>query len=93
MLTIEPEALVFIGEKQQSIYLDMPPIISNCCMTLRECPSVRFGQPHNIEDYIEKTVQGITIYLPHDLPEIPLTITVSRFLWRTRLAVEGWFLA
>ncbi len=93
MLTIAPEALVFIEGKQQSIYLDMPPIISNCCMTLREKPSVRFGQPRDMQSYVEKTIQGVTIFLPHDLPEIPLTITVSRFFWQTRLAIEGWFLA
>ena len=93
MLTIDTKALVYISKKKQSIYLDIPPIISNCCMTIRESPAVRFGKPYNLEYYTKATVQGVTVFVPHDLPQIPLTITVSRFFWHTRLAVEGWVLA
>ena len=93
MLTIDPKAVAFIENKKQPIYLDIPPIISNCCMTIRESPAIRFGQPHNPEAYTERNIQGVTVLVPGDLPEIPLTITTSSFFGYIRLAVEGWRLA
>jgi hypothetical protein len=40
-----------------------------------------------------KTVEGITLFVPRDLPVIPLTVTLNRFLGLKRLVIEGWRLA
>jgi hypothetical protein len=93
MITIDSKAVAYIERKKQSIYLDIPPIINNCCFSLRESPNVCFGRPHNQGEYTERNIQGITVFIPYDLPEIPLTITASNFFGFTRLAVEGWCLA
>ncbi|WP_425319773.1 CC/Se motif family (seleno)protein [Sporomusa sphaeroides] len=57
---------------------------------MRESPAVRLGQPHNPEKYSLKEIQGIKVYTPYDLPDIPLTIALSRFLWFKKLVIEGW---
>ena len=94
MLTISPEALAIIRNRKQSIFLDMPKLISSCCFDFQECPSVRFGKPHNISEYDEKTIQDITVFVPHRLAaDFPLTITVSSFFSIKRLVLEGWCLA
>lgn len=92
MITITPEALDFINDRGESIYLDLPPIIG-CCIQFRDCPSVRFGTPYNPEGYEERVIQGVTIYIPHDLPDIPLTVALNSVFGYKRLVVEGWKLA
>ncbi|WP_371361023.1 CC/Se motif family (seleno)protein [Sporomusa malonica] len=62
-------------------------------MDLRESPAVRLGQPRDPQNYTLEEIQGIMVYIPHDLPEIPLTVELSRFFWFKRLVIEGWQLA
>ena len=94
MLTISPEALAIIHKHKKPIYLNMPKLITGCCFDLQECPTIHFGKPHNISKYKERTIQDITVLVPHRLPTtIPLTITVSSFLGFKRLVLEGWCLA
>jgi hypothetical protein len=69
------------------------PIVVGGDITICESPSVRWGMPRDVQCYQLLTVNGIEIYIPRDLPKIPLKITVSRFLWLKWLAVEGWSLA
>jgi len=91
MLTISPEALTIIQIKKQSIFLDMPKLITSCCFHCQECPEVRFGKPHNLSEYDEKTIQNVTVFIPHRLPQnFPLTITVNSFFRIKRLVLEGW---
>jgi hypothetical protein len=92
MLSIAPEALGYIQTKDKPIFLDMPPIIG-CCIHLRECPSVRFGEPFDAENYDKQVIQGTVVFVPHELPKIDLTITLTSFLGFKKLAVEGWHLA
>lgn len=92
MIDVTPEALSIINARGGPIYLDLPPLIG-CCIEFRDCPSVRFGVPHNPREYVQKTIRGIDMYIPRELPDIPLTITVSSFLGYKRLVVEGWKLA
>ncbi len=93
MLTITPEAVAYVEERKESLYLDLPPVVRSCCITLQECPAVRLGRPRSSQNYHMRTVEGITLFVPQDLPDIPLTITLDRFLGFKRLVIEGWRLA
>jgi hypothetical protein len=94
MLTITQDALAMIHKHNKPIYLNMPKLITNCCFDLQECPTIHFGKPHDPSKYNERTIQDITVLVPHGLPKtIPLTITVSSFLGFKRLVLEGWCLA
>jgi hypothetical protein len=90
MLTFTPEALSIIRKQDKPIFLELPKLIRNCCFDLQECPSVRIGEPRNEQDYEKRIVQEVTVYLPRRLPEFALTITISSFLGRKRLVVDGW---
>lgn len=92
MLTISSEAYAKIQAEKKPVYLDMPPHIkSGCCVNLQECPTVRFGTPHDPENYVEKDIQGIIILLPRRFPmDKDLTISVSSFLGMKRVVLEGW---
>jgi hypothetical protein len=92
MLTITPEALAYITTKNQPIFLDIPPLIG-CCIHLQECPTVRFGQPYDKVHYDETNIQGITVFVPHDLPNIPLSIALTSFLGFKKIVIKGWRLA
>jgi hypothetical protein len=93
MLEFSPEALEYIKKKGKSVYLEIPPIINNCCMTIQEKPEVRFGVPYNPEKYEKKEIQGLAVYVPYDLPQIPLTVTLNTFFGIKHLGIEGWRLA
>ncbi|QDR80342.1 CC/Se motif family (seleno)protein [Sporomusa termitida] len=92
MLTITDQALEYINARAKPVYLELFPVIS-CCIDLRESPSVRLGLPHNPDSYTREEIRGITVYVPHDLPNIPLTITLSSFFTFKKLVIEGWQLA
>ena len=89
LITITPEALEYIKQNGKPLYIDVPPLIS-CCVDLVDHPAVRTGIPHDKENYVEKTIQGIKILVPVDLPDIPLSIEISKFLGFKRLCLEGW---
>jgi hypothetical protein len=90
MLTISDEALSMIETKSEPIYLDMPKTITSCCFDFQECPTIRFGTPHNINDYEIKLIREVNVYVPHRLPENPLEIAVSNFLGFKKLVIKGW---
>ncbi|HMK43400.1 MAG TPA: CC/Se motif family (seleno)protein [Dissulfurispiraceae bacterium] len=91
MLTITDAAIEYIRKEDNSIYLEMPKLIQNCCFYLQECPSVRFGTPRDPENYEQRALSGIAVFVPHRLPEtLPLTIAVNVFFGFRRLVVEGW---
>lgn len=92
MLKLTPDAVNYIQMRSKPVFLDIPPLIS-CCIHLKESPSVRFGEPRDTENYTKKSIQEVTVFVPHELPDIPLTITLSRFLGFKKLVVEGWWLA
>ena len=92
MLTLTESALVYILARRQPVFLEMPIIVGGD-ITIRESPAVRWGKPKNPQNYQMLLIEGVEIYIPHDLPKIPLRIAVSRFLWLRWLAVEGWRLA
>lgn len=90
MLTISPEAVTFIRGRGSAIYLDLPKMITNCCFDFQECPSVRRGEPRDLREFEVRIIEGVTVFVPRRLPEMPLTIEVSSFLGIKRLVVEGW---
>jgi len=94
MLTINPEARAIIEAEKRPLYLDMPRALTGrCCYSLQESPTVRFGSPHDPENYIHATVDGIRMMLPRRFPmDKDLTLTVASFLGIRRLVVEGWCL-
>lgn len=92
MLTITPQAVQYIKERNNAIYLELPPVI-DCCMHLQEAPMINLGNPPKPECHEKLEISGITVYLPHNLPTIPLTIIITSFLGFKRLAIEGWKLA
>lgn len=92
MLTISPEAVDYIRSRGKPIFLDIPPLI-NCDISIKECPTVRFGQPRNPENYDLESIQGVSVYVPHELPKQPLRITLVKFFGWRNLVVDGWHLA
>ena len=92
MLTLTESALAHIQSRSQPIFLEMPIVIGGD-ITIRESPAVRWGLPDNLQNYQVLKIQGVEVYVPHDLPRIPLKITVSRFFWLKWLTIEGWALA
>ncbi|HSW64819.1 MAG TPA: CC/Se motif family (seleno)protein [Dissulfurispiraceae bacterium] len=92
MLSISPEALTLIKKEHKPLFLDMPPHIKGgCCVNLQECPTVRFGVPHDPENYVEREIQGVPLLVPRRFPmDRELTITVSSFLGIRRIVLEGW---
>ncbi len=93
MLTLSDQALAYVREKNQPIYLEMSPTIKECCFTLKESPGVHFGEPKNKAGYHVRLIDGATVYTPDDLPDIPLTISVRNFFGFKSLCVVGWRLS
>lgn len=93
MLTFTEKAIVFAQEKNRSIYLEMSPTINECCFAIQESPSVHFGKPIKRDLYNVALTEGITVYTPKELPDIPLTVAVRNFFGFKTLTIEGWQLA
>ena len=92
MLSLTPQAAAYALEKNRPIYLDIPPLIG-CCIHLQESPAVRFGEPRDPENYARKIIQGVPVFVPHELPEQPLKIVLANILGFKKLMIEGWHLA
>lgn len=92
MLTFTPEARQYVKTKNQPVFLELHHQIS-CCMDFREAPTISFGEPRTIDHYTKNTIEGLIVYIPHELPDIPLTIVLTSFFGFKKLAIEGWILA
>lgn len=93
MLRVAPEAAAYILAQNKPIFLDIPPAIGTCCIHLKESPAVRFGEPYDPENYAKQSIDGVTVFVPYDLPEQPLTVVLNSFLGIKNLSVQGWHLA
>lgn len=93
MLTLSETVLSYVRDKQQPIYLEMSPTISECCFTLTESPAVHVGEPKKKAGYHVRDINGVTVFVPHDLPNIPLTINMKNYFGYKKLYVIGWKLA
>jgi hypothetical protein len=91
MLTITQPALEIIRQRNEPIFLEVPKVVSACCFNFRECPTVRFGVPHDGSKYEDRTLQDVVVRVPRGFADdTGLTITVSSFLGFKRLVIEGW---
>jgi hypothetical protein len=90
MLTISPEAAEIIRQQGKTVFLDLPRAITSCCFDFRECPTVRLGNPHNPDAYSVLDIDGVTVFVPHVIIDIDLSIEVASFLGFKRLIIEGW---
>lgn len=92
MLSISPEACAVIRKRAGPIHLDMPPLVQGgCCVSIQECPEVRFGPPRDPQRYVETTIEGIRVYVPRRMPmQRDYTIVVSSLLGLRRVVLEGW---
>lgn len=89
MLTITPEARRYIHDHGGIIHLEYLPL-QGCCIPYQPGPDVRFGMPYNPLQYRHETVDGTTVFVPFDLPDVPLRINLNIFLGFKRLVAEGW---
>lgn len=89
MLHLTPAAAQYIRLRETEVYLELPPMI-NSCIHVQEAPVVKMGKPADLENHSDITIDGITVYVPLDFPDIQLTIDLTSFLFYKKLAVEGW---
>jgi len=91
MLTITPEARAHALDNGGTLFLEYHSLPKGgCCIPYQPEPSVKLGKPRNQDKYRQETIDGLTIYIPYDLPEEPLIIMISSFMGIKRLVVEGW---
>jgi hypothetical protein len=89
MLTVTPEARQYIHDKGGMLYLEYIPV-QGCCIPYQPGPAVQFGRPHNPDKYRLETIDGMTLFVPLELPDVPLQINLNVFVGFKRLVVEGW---
>ncbi len=91
MLTITPEARTHALNNGGTLFLEYHALwTGGCCIPYQPEPSVRLGKPYNQDQYRQETIDGLTIFIPYELPEESLLITMSSFMGIKRLVVEGW---
>jgi hypothetical protein len=89
MLTFTPEACQYALHSGGVLYLEYLTV-QGCCIPYQPGPSVRFGNPHDPQNYRQETIEGMTVFVPLELPEVPLRINLNAFMGFKRLVVEGW---
>ena len=89
MLTITEEARAHVIEKGGILFLDYI-VLQGCCIPYQPEPSVRLGKPRNPHQYRREVLDGLIVFIPHELPDVPLVIKMSAFLGFKRLVVAGW---
>lgn len=90
MVTISQEAVEHAREKGRDLYLEYIVLQGGCCVPYQPGPVVRFGRPHEPERFHAASMEGLTVFIPHELPDVPLQITVNSFMGFKRLVVAGW---
>jgi hypothetical protein len=64
--------------------------LGGCCIPYQPEPTIRLGVPPGPQDFDVRTIDGIVVYIPHSLPDVPLEIRLSTFFGFKRLVVAGW---
>jgi hypothetical protein len=89
MLTLSPEARAYALDKGGIMFLEFI-VVGDCCIPYQPEPSVRMGKPHNPDQYLQEKIDGVTVFVPHSLPKVPLVVQISTFMGFKRLVVDGW---
>lgn len=89
MITISLEARDHAMKKGGELYLEYI-VLQGCCIPYQPGPVVRFGRPNDPARFHAATMEGITVLIPHELPDVPLRINVNSFMGFQWLIVEGW---
>ncbi len=89
MLTFTKEACDFALLRGGIFYLEYIQL-KGCCIPYQPAPIIRLGMPQHPKRYQQEMVNGIQIYIPAKMPELPLEIHLSTFMGFKRLVVEGW---
>lgn len=89
MVTISPEAQEHAMKNGGELYLEYI-VLHGCCIPYQPGPAVRFGRPHNPACFCATAIEEITVFVPYELPDVPLQITVNSFMGFKWLVVEGW---
>jgi hypothetical protein len=92
VVTFSTEALELLRDTGRSIHIELPPkVLTGCLAGFQDRPTVRFGEPENRQNYVEQVIQGVTVFLPREMPiEIKGRIGLSSFLGFHRPVLEGW---
>lgn len=90
MLKFTPEAKKHAVNNGGVVFLEYFALISGCCVPFQPEPTVRLGKPHNQKKYREETIEGLTVFIPHELPEEQLIIDLNSFMGMKKLVIEGW---
>ena len=85
LLTLMPEAIQYIKEQQQPIFLDHPPLEGENRQMKVKAPAVRFGMPQQLADFNIHQEQGVTVYIPRGLELVNITIELSKILFIKKL--------
>jgi hypothetical protein len=90
MLTITPEAKTYALDHGGTLFLEYITLTGGCCVPFQPEPTVRLGKPRNHDQYRQKTIDGLTIFIPHELPDEELVIAMASVLGFKKLVIEGW---
>jgi hypothetical protein len=91
MLSITPEAKTYSLNNGGVLYLEYIKLSQGaCCIPYQPEPSVKLGKPRNQDKYRQETIDRLTVFIPHELPEEPLLITMNSFVGFKKLVIEGW---
>jgi hypothetical protein len=90
MLTITPEAKAYALDKGGSLFLELVTVTGGCCIPYQPEPAVRLGKPRKQDQYRQETIDGLTVFIPHRLPEEELVIAMASFLGFKKLVIDGW---
>ena len=80
MLIITPEAVRYLKDKGEALYLDHPSASEAANRTFKELPTLKFGVPQRIEDFEIVQEDGATVYVPRAIWHIPMSLAASSFL-------------
>jgi hypothetical protein len=85
LLVLTPEAIGYIKEKQQPIYLDHPPLSGENSQMKIKPPPVKFGVPQNPNDFTLHEEPGVSVYVPRGLEVVQITVELSGILFLKKL--------
>jgi len=88
MLTFTPEASAYVRQKGGSLYLAFRTVWA-CCTPYNPRLSILLGMPRDRDRYREEKIDGLTVYIPRELPDHPLIAHLSTSLGFKRLVLEG----